>query len=74
MSEEKKTLGDFRRAAGLTQKGLAEAAGVQLSTLQKLERENGKGTRSIERMELRNAVKLAKALGMTIEELASIED
>lgn len=70
---EKKTLGDYRRAVGLTQAGLAEAADMPLSTLQKLERSSGKGTRSIERMELRNAIRLAKALGITVEQLAAIE-
>lgn len=73
MSNEKKTLGDYRQAAGLTQAGLAEASDLPLSTLQKLERSCGKGVRSIERMELRNAVKLAVALGITLEQLAEIE-
>ena len=70
---EKKTLGEYRRDAGLTQAGLAEATDMPLSTLQKLERSSGKGTRAIERMELRNAIKLADALGITIEQLAEIE-
>lgn len=73
MSNEKKTLGDYRRAAGLTQVDLAERTGISPSTIRKLERDNGKDTRSIERMELRNAIKLAQALGITVEQLAEIE-
>lgn len=53
----------LRIAAKLTQRQLAEAAGVPLSTLQNWE---------IDRREpgLRPSVRLAAALGVTVEELA----
>ena len=53
----------LRLAAGLTQAALAEAAGVPLSTLRGWE---------IDRREpgLRAAVRLARALGVGVEELA----
>ena len=71
---EKKTLGDYRREAGMTQKELADQSGMSLSAVQKLERSRGKGTKGVDRMELRNAQRMASALGITLEELASIED
>lgn len=71
---EKKTLGDYRREAGMTQAELAERAEMSLSAVQKLERSRGKGTKGVDRMELRNARRMAIALGITLEELAAIED
>jgi transcriptional regulator with XRE-family HTH domain len=65
--QTKETIGQklhrLRLAAGFTQMQLAEAAGVPLSTLQGWE---------IDRREpgLRAAARLAKALGVSIEELA----
>ena len=59
------TLQSLRAAAGLTQKQLAEAAGVNIRQIQKIEAgeiQNGNVT-------LQNAARLAAALGVTIESL-----
>jgi transcriptional regulator with XRE-family HTH domain len=53
----------FRKQVGMTQSKLAEAAGVPLPTLQNWERGHRKPS-------LDNAVKLARALGVSLDELA----
>ena len=59
------TLGDLRRAAGLSQAQLAEKAGIKLGTLKKLE----SGERSIGKSQVDTVLPLAKVLGVTIEQL-----
>lgn len=59
------TLKDRRQAAGLTQKGLAGAAAMNLRQIQKIEA----GEIRIENITLGNAKKLADALGVQIEAL-----
>jgi transcriptional regulator with XRE-family HTH domain len=65
------SLGDQLRAArqgkGLTQEDAAAAAGVKLSTLQKVERDVGQPN-------WRTIRALAKALGLSLDELAAGED
>ena len=58
-------LQSLRAAAGLTQKQLAEAAGVNIRQIQKIEA----GEIQIGNVTLQNAVRLAEALGVTIESL-----
>lgn len=58
-------LAALRKAAGLTQKELAARAGMPVVTLQKLEN----GVNSILRARTETTAALAKALGITIEEL-----
>ena len=53
-------LKNHRKAAGFTQKKLAEAAGMNISQIQKLER----GEISIDNITLKNAVALADAMGI----------
>lgn len=62
------TVGQLRRAQGLTQEQLSLRAGVKLTTLQKIERADTMppGT-SVE-----VAVRLARELGVSVEELAQI--
>ena len=62
-------LGTMRRAAGMTQTQLSQVSGVNLTTLQKLE--NGTNRLLGARTEI--TLKLARALGVTVEELVSIE-
>lgn len=59
-------LAKYRRAAGLSQSQLATLSGVNLRTLQKLE----SGERAIGRAQLDIVLALARALGVTVEELA----
>lgn len=47
--------------------------GVSLSHIKKLECSGGDNSRSIMRMELRNAIRLTELLGITIQELTEIE-
>lgn len=71
MAEEKKTrrrasyelvkLSDWRIERGLTQKALAEASGVAVSTV--------KGAETGSRKDPLIAAKLAKALGVSVDEL-----
>ena len=58
-------LAALRKAAGLTQKELAARAGMPVVTLQKLEN----GVNSVLRARTETTAALAKALGITIEEL-----
>lgn len=55
----------YRKSAGLTQKELAERAGMPVVTLQKLEN----GVNSILRARTETTAALAKALNITVEEL-----
>jgi transcriptional regulator with XRE-family HTH domain len=57
----------LREARGLTQDGLARAAGLTVSTVTKLERPGKEPSWD-------TAKKLAKALGVTLDELADEED
>lgn len=64
------TVQEIRKAKGMTQFDLAVASGVKLSTLQKIERADSMplGT-SVE-----VAVRLARTLGVSVEELVVIEE
>lgn len=62
-------LGNVRRSAGMTQSQLSQASGVNLTTLQKLEN----GTNRILGARTEITLKLAKALGVTVEDLVSID-
>lgn len=55
----------IRLAAGMTQEQLAFASNVKISTIQKIER----GFSDINGIRLDTALKLACALGITVEEL-----
>lgn len=55
----------IRLAAGMTQEQLACTSGVKISTLQKME----SGFSDINGIRLGNALKLAQALGVAVEEL-----
>lgn len=57
----------WRRAAGLTQQQLADAAGIFVAHLQKLEN----GERKIENLQLHTAQLLANALGITTDDLSN---
>lgn len=59
-------IGDTRRAAGLSQAQLAEKTGVKIGTIRKLE----SGERSILKAQLDTILPLARALGVSVEELA----
>lgn len=63
-------LKSLRIAAGMTQEQLALAANINLSTLQKIER----GFTDLEGIRLGNALKLAQALGITVEDLVKDAD
>lgn len=54
-----------RKEAGLTQKQLADTAGVHINIISRIER----GERSAEKLQLDTAAKLAKALGCHAEDL-----
>lgn len=62
------TVQELRKAKGMTQQELAISAGIKISTLQKIERAETlpPGT-SVE-----VAVRIARALGVTVEDLAQI--
>jgi len=55
----------FRKAAGLTQQALADKSGVNIRQIQMYE----SGQTLIANMTAKNAVAIAKALGITVEEL-----
>ena len=54
----------FRANNGLTQKGLADIAGMPYQTIQKIE----SGVKPLANLQLFTAVKLAKALGVPAED------
>lgn len=56
---------DLRKAAGLTQKGLADAAGINIRQIQKIEA----GEIQIGNITLKNAKALADALHTSIDSL-----
>ena len=64
------TVQELRKAKGMTQQELAMAASVKISTLQKIERMPGipLGT-SVE-----VALRLARALGVSVEELVELDE
>ena len=64
------TIKEARLNAGLTQEELAIKSGVKLSTLQKLER----GVNSINGATAETVLRLARALGVSIDELVKIEE
>ena len=59
-------IGYYRRQRGLSQEQLAEKAGISLGNLRKLEN----GQRKIMRAQLNTILPLARALGVTVEQLA----
>lgn len=59
------TLKQMRIAQGLTQQALANVAGLNISQIQKME----SGEIKIGNITLANAAKLARALGIKIEDL-----
>ena len=59
------TLSKLRLDQGFTQQQLSEKSHVTISTLQKLE----SGTNDIHKAQVDTVLKLARALGVTIEEL-----
>ena len=61
----KNPIGEARRAAGLSQGQLAEKAGISLGNLRKLEN----GQRKIMCAQLDTILPIARALGVTVEEL-----
>ena len=61
-------LKELRENKGLTQKGLSEATGISLRTLQKYET----GERDIAKAEAATVVKIARLLGMTVEDLVEV--
>ena len=64
------TIKEARLNAGLTQEELAIKSGVKLSTLQKLER----GVNSVNGATAETVLRLARALGVSIDELVKIEE
>ena len=60
------TIGYYRRLRGMTQAQLAELTAVKVGTIQKLE----SGERSIMKAQLDTILPLARALSVTVEELA----
>lgn len=62
-------IGKLRRGAGMTQQQLAAKSGVNLVTLQKLE--NGKNR--VLGAKVETVLRLAKALGVTVEELTDVQ-
>ena len=63
------TIKEARLKAGLKQEELAMKSGVKLSTLQKLER----GVNSMNGATAETVLRLAHALGVTVEDLVTIE-
>ena len=63
-------LGDLRRARGMSQWDLAMLSGVKLSALQCLEQ----GRNDIRGARADNVIRLARALGVTAEDLIDIDD
>ena len=62
---EKYSIRNLRTSRGMTQKELADRAGMTLSQLQRIEY----GERKVENLSLKTAIALAKALGVRVEEL-----
>ena len=62
---EKKSISFLRKSKGFTQKELAEAAGLNICQVQRLEY----GERKVENLSLKTALALADALGVKAEEL-----
>lgn len=60
-----------REAAGLSQSQLANAAGIPVRTYQGYE--SASPVKDISRAEARTVVKIARALGTTVEELLEVE-
>lgn len=56
---------ELRNVAGYSQRALAEKSGLNINQIAKIERNEIK----LENMTLKNAVKLAKALGVPVERL-----
>lgn len=59
-------IGHYRRLRGLSQEQLSKKAGISLGNLRKLEN----GQRKIMCAQLNTILPLARALGVTVEELA----
>ena len=60
----------IRTATGMLQSELADKAGVSIRTLQSYE----EGTRSVNKMSLETAYRLAKALNVPMEELVEVDE
>lgn len=58
-------LTELRKAAGMTQKALAEASGVNIMQISRSER----GEIKVENISLKNAAAIAKVLGVHAEDL-----
>lgn len=63
-------LGDLRRSAGLTQEKLSTLSGVNLTTIQKLER----GANRLLGARLEIVLNLALALDITVEDLVTVKE
>lgn len=63
------TVQELRKAKGMTQQDLAIGAGVKISTLQKIERADAMPLGTTVEV----AVRLARALGVQVEDLVEIE-
>lgn len=61
---------ELRLQRGYTQAQLADKVGINISQVQKLEA----GTQKIENTTLKNALAIANALGVTVEELTKQEE
>lgn len=68
MSEHNR-IGDLRRERGLTQQQLAVVSGLPITTIQKIE----SGANNIINARAVTVLALAKALGVTMEELLNAE-
>lgn len=68
-AELAENLSALRRRAGFSQSGLAEAAGIKLNTLQHLE----SGVNRLLGAKLEIVLAIARALGVTVEELVEID-
>ena len=60
---------ELRHSAGYSQRALAEKAGMNINQIAKIER----GEIKLENMTLKNAVNLARALGVSVESLLEKE-
>ena len=60
----------IRTATGMLQSELADKAGVSIRTLQSYE----EGTRSVNKMSLETAYRLARALNVPMEELVEVDE
>ena len=63
-------LKEYRQKAGITQEELAMRSGVKLSTLQKLET----GKNSLNGAAAETVLRLARALGVSVEALVIIDE